>query len=132
MNRLMHPRLALKFGLALFVVVAGALGIVYLAVVPRLESRLVDAKIHELETARPTVAKAFESRTPFDYDAVARGVQSTLGVRVVVLQRLNGNTLRNIADSPAPLSTRAETQAGESDAMVRSEERSPFRSARTR
>jgi signal transduction histidine kinase len=103
-NRLLHPRLALKFGLALFVVVAGALGIVYLAVVPRLESRLVDAKIHELETARPTVAKAFESRTPFDYDSVARGVQSTLGVRVVVLQRLNGNTLRNIADSN-PLNT---------------------------
>ena len=37
------PRLplALKFGLALFAVVAGGLVIVYLAVVPRLESRLV-------------------------------------------------------------------------------------------
>jgi signal transduction histidine kinase len=99
-NSLLHPRLALKFGIALFVIVAGALGIVYLAVVPRLESRLVDAKIHELESARPTVARAFENSNPFtDYDDVAGAFQSTLGSRVVVLQRLHGNTLRDIADS---------------------------------
>jgi signal transduction histidine kinase len=104
-NRLLHPRLALKFGLALLVIIAGALGIVYLAVVPRLESRLVDAKIHELESARPTVAGEFEGRNPFTaYDALARAFQSTLGARVVVLQRLHGNTLRDIADSN-PLNT---------------------------
>jgi signal transduction histidine kinase len=104
-NRVLHPRLALKFGVALFVIVAGALGIVYLAVVPRLESRLVNAKIHELESARPAVARAFENRDRLtDYDAVASSVQSTLGARVVVLQPLNATTLRDIADSN-PLGT---------------------------
>ena len=48
--------LSVKVGLVLFAVVAGALAIVYLAVVPRLENRLVDAKIHELEQAAPRVA----------------------------------------------------------------------------
>ncbi|HYY33715.1 MAG TPA: ATP-binding protein [Gaiellaceae bacterium] len=105
MNRLLHPRLALKFGLALLVIVVGALGIVYLAVVPRLESRLVNTKIHELETARPTVARAFENSDPATtYDALARAFQSTLGARVVVLQQLHASTLRDIADSN-PLGT---------------------------
>jgi signal transduction histidine kinase len=100
-NRLLHPRLALKFGLALFVIVAGALGIVYLAVVPRLESRLVDAKIHELEGARPSVANAFlSSNSVTEYQPLTVQVQSTLGARVVVLQRLapNRGTI-DIADS---------------------------------
>ena len=41
------PRLSLsvKVGLVLFAVVAGALAIVYLAVMPQLENRLVDAKV---------------------------------------------------------------------------------------
>ena len=45
--------LSVKVGLVLFAVVAGALAIVYLAVVPRLENRLVDAKIDELKQAAP-------------------------------------------------------------------------------
>ena len=49
--------LSVKVGLILFAVVGGALAIVYIAVVPRLESRLVDAKIAELEHAAPTVAQ---------------------------------------------------------------------------
>jgi len=40
--------LSIKAGLALFLVVAGALAIVYAAVVPQLEDRLVDAKVREL------------------------------------------------------------------------------------
>jgi signal transduction histidine kinase len=96
---LRHPRLGLKFGLALFALVVGALGIVYLAVVPRLESRLVAAKINELKSAQPTVASRFESADPLtDYDDTAEFFQSSLGARVVVLQRV-GSTLANISDS---------------------------------
>ena len=40
--------LRVKVGLILFAVVAGALAIVYVAVIPQLESRLVDAKIDDL------------------------------------------------------------------------------------
>src|SRR5919204_5860345 len=100
MRRMRHPRLGLKFGLALFALVTGALGIVYLAVVPRLESRLVDAKINELKSARASVATQFERSNPIsDYDDLAGFFQSSLGARVVVLERLHGNRLSDIADS---------------------------------
>ena len=49
--------LSVKAGLVLFAVVAGALAIVYVAVVPQLENRLVDAKIAELRQAAPRVAR---------------------------------------------------------------------------
>jgi two-component system, OmpR family, sensor kinase len=48
--------LSVKVGLVLFAVVAGALAIVYVAVVPQLESRLVDAKIAEIEGSAQEVA----------------------------------------------------------------------------
>jgi signal transduction histidine kinase len=96
-----HPGLAIKFGLALFVIVVGALGIVYVAVVPRLESRLVDAKINELESAVPSVQEQFRAADDplTDYDALADFFQSSLGVRVVVFHRLHGNVLSDFADS---------------------------------
>jgi signal transduction histidine kinase len=102
----LRPRLALKFGLALFVVVAGALGIVYLAVVPRLESRLVNAKIDELERSSQPVAGAFErAETPItENQALAERFSSSLGVRIVVLQDLGSGSLIRIADSN-PLSS---------------------------
>jgi signal transduction histidine kinase len=98
-NRLRHPRLALKFGLALFVIVAGALLIVYLAVVPRLESRLVNAKLDDLERASTLVVSRFQKREPVDYGPIADSVSSSLGARVVVLQHLGGRTMTNLADS---------------------------------
>ena len=101
MRRLLHPNLALKFGLALFVIVAGALGIVYLAVVPRLESRLVNAKIQQLERASPSVVGQFRNADPLDeYQPLATIFSSSLNARVVVLQRLSGNRrLISVADS---------------------------------
>ena len=73
------PRLplALKFGLALFAVVAGGLVIVYLAVVPRLESRLVAAKVDELEHDAPGVIAQFERGNPLtDYQLIAQNVSA--------------------------------------------------------
>jgi signal transduction histidine kinase len=98
-NQLRHPRLALKFGLALFAIVAGALLIVYLAVVPKLESRLVNAKLDDLERASTLVVSRFERRAPADYPPVAQAISSSLGARVVVLQRLGGRSMINLADS---------------------------------
>jgi signal transduction histidine kinase len=101
LSRLLHPNLALKFGLALFVIVAGALGIVYVAVVPRLESRLVNAKIQELERASPLVVERFRRADPLTgYQPLAADFSSSLNARVVVLEKLSPNsTLINIADS---------------------------------
>ena len=101
MNRLLHPNLALKFGLALFVIVVGALGIVYLAVVPRLESRLVTAKIQELERASPSVVGRFRTANPLTrYQPLATFFSSSLNARVVVLERLRPNSrLITVADS---------------------------------
>jgi signal transduction histidine kinase len=101
LSRLLHPNLALKFGLALFVIVAGALGIVYLAVVPRLESRLVNAKIQELERASPSVVDRFRSANPLTrYQPLATFFSSSLNARVVVLERLGSDSrLINVADS---------------------------------
>jgi signal transduction histidine kinase len=111
LSRLLHPSLALKFGLALFVIVAGALGIVYLAVVPRLESRLVNAKIQELERASPLVVEQFRSANPLTgYQLLATSFSSSLNARVVVLERLRADSrLITVADSngssPAGLGT---------------------------
>jgi signal transduction histidine kinase len=106
-RRLAHPGLALKFSLALFVIVAGALGIVYLAVVPRLESRLVDAKIQDLERASGSVVSQF--RRPqtgaADYQPLAQFFSSSLGARVVVLEHLGGRSMISVADSNGLSST---------------------------
>jgi signal transduction histidine kinase len=104
-NRLRHPRLALKFGLALFAIVAGALLIVYLAVVPRLESRLVSAKLDDLERASPSVVNQFQKRRPPDYGPVADSISSSLGARIVVLEHLEGRTMTSQADSSGLTST---------------------------
>jgi signal transduction histidine kinase len=96
------PRLSLsvKVGLALFGVVAGALAIVYLAVVPQLESRLVDAKIAELETVAPSVAATVDRRrqNPLELQDALTSLGESLDLRIVVFARL-GDQLVNVADS---------------------------------
>jgi signal transduction histidine kinase len=93
-------RLSLKIGLALFLVVVGALGIVYLAVVPQLESRLVDAKITELEGSAPAVVTQVERADPFqDYANLTNFFAASLNARVVIFDRLNESALLPLADS---------------------------------
>src|SRR5215207_2802990 len=93
-------RLSLKIGLALFLVVVGALGIVYLAVVPQLESRLVDAKINELERSAPSVVTQVERADPFqDYASLVDFFAASLNSRVVIFDRLNESALLPQADS---------------------------------
>ena len=95
-----RPPLALKFGLALFAVVAGALLIVYLAVVPRLDSRLVGAKVDELERAAPAVRGQFRDANPVtDFQPLAQSVSASLNARVVILERLGAGGTIVVADS---------------------------------
>jgi two-component system, OmpR family, sensor kinase len=92
------PRLSLsvKVGLVLFAVVAGALAIVYVAVMPQLEERLVDAKIEELEeTVAPTAARAAESSELVNVRALAQ----VYDVRVVIFVPLTETSLLSQADS---------------------------------
>lgn len=93
--------LSVKVGLVLFAVVAGALAIVYVAVVPQLESRLVDAKLDELRDLAPGVAREIQTAQPNP-----QGIQTevsllgeTLGTRIAVLVPLGDERFQIFADS---------------------------------
>jgi signal transduction histidine kinase len=70
-----------RLSLALLVVLAGALGVVYAFVVPSLESRLVHAKLAQLERAAPSLARQFDAN-PFTFDLTAAA--ATANARVVL------------------------------------------------
>ena len=98
-------RLSVKLGLVLFVAVAGALGIVYLAVLPQLESRLVNAKLRDLEQSMRTVSAALARTDSFRYQEAADVFGATFNARVVVYDRLTPSSLRPVADSSSVRST---------------------------
>ena len=59
MGRLRVQGIRLRLAMALLVVVAGSLGVVYLIVVPSLEAELIDAKLDQLEEDARTVVRAY-------------------------------------------------------------------------
>jgi signal transduction histidine kinase len=88
--------LSVKVGLVLFAVVAGALAIVYVAVVPQLESRLVDAKIAEIERSAQEIATELSGIADTDDFSTAdfinrRGEETNL--RLVVLAPLTADQM---------------------------------------
>jgi two-component system OmpR family sensor kinase len=93
--------LGVKLALVLFGVVVAALAIVYGMVVPRLETRLVDARIDGLEqAARPLEAEI--RRTSGDRVALRDTVDfaaTNLNARVVIFQRLGEDAVLTFADS---------------------------------
>jgi signal transduction histidine kinase len=92
--------LSVKFGLVLFAVVAGALAIVYVAVVPQLENRLVDAKVDELRASAPAVARQLtEVSDPFQLGNIVSEQAEALDTRLVVLSPLTDEQLQIVADS---------------------------------
>jgi signal transduction histidine kinase len=92
--------LRVKVGLILFGVVAGALAIVYLAVIPQLESRLVDAKIAELKNVAQTIAPTITRQgTTIELGNAVSGASEAFNTRVVVLAPYTADTLQNLADS---------------------------------
>jgi signal transduction histidine kinase len=100
MTRAPRLSLSIKVGLILFAVVAGALALVYVAVVPRLESQLVDAKVDELESAAPGVARELGDQPDLVrlQDRVEDLAQA-LNLRIAVFNRLSEEQLYTVADS---------------------------------
>jgi signal transduction histidine kinase len=98
-------RLSVKLGLVLFVTVAFALAIVGLAVLPQLESRLVDAKLRELRRSAQVVTVAVLSADRFRLDDVVGLLGANVNARVVVFDRLTATSLRPVADSSSLRST---------------------------
>jgi signal transduction histidine kinase len=92
--------LRVKVGLILFAVVAGALAIVYVAVIPQLESRLVDAKVDELRNVAQTIAPTIARQgTTLELGNAVSGASEAFNTRVVVLAPYTADALQNIADS---------------------------------
>jgi signal transduction histidine kinase len=92
--------LSIKVGLMLFVVVAGALAIVYAAVVPQLESRVVDAKVAELRRSAPAVARRIGDQPNFfAQQSEVVGLGESLNLRVVLLAPLTEEQLVILVDS---------------------------------
>jgi signal transduction histidine kinase len=98
-NQFRHPRLSVKLGLVLLAIVAGALGIVYAAVVPRLEDRLVADRVNELKLSARGAVTNFRTADPQNWDGWASLTQANLGVRVAVVENYAANGYRTTADS---------------------------------
>jgi two-component system OmpR family sensor kinase len=100
LGRLSLNRLSVKLGAILLAVLAVALGVVYAAVVPRLESRLVDAKLDELGTAAAALALQLPVNSPFiALETQIELASAQVDARVVVLQRLSDSRVAVYADS---------------------------------
>jgi signal transduction histidine kinase len=98
-NQLRHPGLSVKLGLVVLAIVAGALTIVYVSVVPRLENRLVADRIDELKVSARGAAADFKSANPENWQAWATRTQGNLGVRTVVVETLGAEGYRTVVDS---------------------------------
>ena len=74
-----------RLALALLVVVAGSLGVVYLIVVPSLEAELIDAKLDQLEEDARNVARAYARENEIGTDQqFAEQAASIFQARVVI------------------------------------------------
>ncbi|MFN8186473.1 MAG: HAMP domain-containing sensor histidine kinase [Gaiellales bacterium] len=111
MRAIWPPRsLSVKLGLVLFLIVAAALAIVYLAVVPRLESRLVDERYRELQRAAiaepgssalslVAAIRQASKENPAAIQTLVEFAATQQNARIVVFQELDGNELLTVADS---------------------------------
>ena len=83
-----------RLTLALALLVAGALGVVYAIVVPSLEHNLVGAKVKQLRTAAPAVGHQLPSSTSSpDWPYTLSTLATSANARIVVYQVLTANPL---------------------------------------
>jgi signal transduction histidine kinase len=83
-----------KLTLALVGLVAGALAIVYVAVVPSLQDRLIDARLDQLEQSAPLVSRTIvisEARIPLD--DLLRYESEQRNARIVMYEHLDTNPI---------------------------------------
>jgi len=95
-------RLAWRLGLALVVLVAGPLAVVYFSVVPSLETRLVSSKVHRAQHQIGTIANRYQSglgATLTAADLAAQYPSYRVAVLTPVGQRLN------VTDDSAPFTS---------------------------
>jgi signal transduction histidine kinase len=86
-----------RLGLALFVIVAAVLGVVYLLVVPYLKERLIDFRLDQLESAAPLVAGIPDDQLLWpDFVQIAA---ATVNSRVVIYEPLTASSLQVRQDS---------------------------------
>ena len=78
-----------QLSLALLLVVAIALGVVYLTVVPSLRDRAVNTRVAEMEQIAGRLRPQVTDVTPFDPEFVANASQQNGIVRVALLNRIN-------------------------------------------
>ncbi|HEX3266372.1 MAG TPA: HAMP domain-containing sensor histidine kinase [Gaiellaceae bacterium] len=85
-----HPirSVGAQLSLALLLVVAIALGIVYVAVVPSLENRLVNTRVAQLERVAAKQRSRITQSAVYDPDVVA-AIAARTGARVSLMQRLS-------------------------------------------
>jgi signal transduction histidine kinase len=82
----------LRLSLALVLVVAGVLGVVYLVVVPSLEAELVNAKLDQLEEDAKTVARSYLTDLGREQDFAAQA-SALFSARVVIYTKLESIVL---------------------------------------
>jgi len=97
-----------RLGLALLVVLAGALALVYLIVVPSLESRLVHSRVSQLERAAPGLARELPTDR-FRWPDFLESASESAGARVVVYDHVTPpSALVVVGDSRGSSSTDVE------------------------
>ena len=92
----------LKLSLALIALVAGALAIVYVVVVPTLENRLIEGRISQLQRAADPVVLELVQRDFFDWDPYIDTQSQQRGMRIAVYEVLSETSpafLRPVAES---------------------------------
>ena len=95
-------RLAWRLGLALVVLVAGPLAVVYFSVVPSLEHRLVSSKVHRAKLQVGTIANRYQSGLGTTYTAAELAAQYP-SYRVAVLTPVGGRL--NVTDDSATITS---------------------------
>ena len=91
--------LGVKLALVLLGVVTGALAVVYLMVVPRLDSRIADSRIKSLQQAAPPFLDRFRDASEYQLPDRVTLAAASLDARVVVFQHLGGETIVSAVDS---------------------------------
>jgi signal transduction histidine kinase len=108
-----------RLTLALLLVVAGALGVVYAVVVPSLEDRLVDAKLSQLgdDAARLASRAEFEQsealfeRTPFPWNEFLAQSEEEVNGRAVAYGVVDRNPLQVVMLAPSGGFTRTDLES---------------------
>ena len=116
----------LRLALALLVVVAGSLGVVYLIVVPSLEAELVDAKLDQLEEDARNVARGYGQNEIGSEQEFAEQAASVFQARVVIYSILqNQPFIFGDSNTTSSLDVARESDCAACDAHARGSSAAP-------